>query len=51
MLMNPKIRPIDGRKLLMTAKHDIEALLKQRQETVEVDLAQFLCSMLTISCE
>ena len=36
MLMNPEVRAIDGRDLLIRAKHDIEALMKRKQETVEV---------------
>jgi len=37
--MNPEVRPVDARRLLIRAKHDIEALLKRKEETVKVDLA------------
>jgi len=37
MLMNPEVRIIDGRHLLIRAKRDIEALMRQKKETVEVD--------------
>jgi len=40
MLMNPKVRHIDGRHFLTRAKHNIETLMKQKQETIEVDLRQ-----------
>jgi len=39
--MNPEVRPIDGLHLLIRAKHDIEALMKLKEETVEVDLTIF----------
>jgi len=38
MLMNPEVREIDGRGLLITAKRKIEALMKRKKETVEVYL-------------
>ena len=34
--MNPRVRAIDARQLLVRAKRDIEALMKQKEETVEV---------------
>jgi len=35
--MKPEVRRIDGHDLLVRAKHDIEALMKQKEETVQVD--------------
>jgi len=40
--MNPEVRPIDGRHLLMKAKLEIEALMKQKEKTVEVDVTTIL---------
>jgi len=36
--MNPRVRTIDARDLLTRAKRDIETLMKQKEETVQVDL-------------
>jgi len=46
MLMNPEVRAIDGRQLLIRAKHDIEELMKQKQETVEVDFVTAIVSLI-----
>jgi len=48
--MNPRVRAVDEQNLLIKAKHRIETLMKQKQETVEVylDLATFWCVLLIV---
>jgi len=36
MLMNPEVRVIDGSRLLIKAKREVEELMKRKKETVEV---------------